>query len=159
MTRRVRTVGLRSAGGRAPPAAAGGGVAPTMAAGTVGRGGLSGDMAGRAGWPVRRHGMEAVAEVLQAGPVPVVVCVGGRGGRGGGPGLGGVPDVVAGRGKFVFLADETFANKKKPHSTDETLTANERLPETSQNLSLAITLSLAVAKFVGTFDSPNLHYR
>ena len=47
--------------------------------------------------------------------------------------------------------------KKKP-SADETLSANERLSETSQNLSLAITLSLAVAKTVGMFDSPNLHY-
>ena len=49
--------------------------------------------------------------------------------------------------QFVFLADETFANEKK-QSADETLTANERLSVTSQNLSLAITLSFAVAKTV-----------
>ena len=53
--------------------------------------------------------------------------------------------------QFVFLADETFANEKKM-SADETLTANERLSETSQNLSLAITLSLAVAKTVGMLN-------
>ena len=58
-------------------------------------------------------------------------------------------------GKFVFLADETFANEKKP-SADEILSANERLSETSQNLSLASTLSLAVAKTVGMLNcSPN----
>ena len=44
----------------------------------------------------------------------------------------------------------------KKLSADETLTANERLSETSQNLSLAITLSLAVAKTVGMLNcSPN----
>ena len=57
--------------------------------------------------------------------------------------------------KFVLLADETLANEKKL-SANQTLTANERLSETSQNLSLAITLSLAVAKIVGMLNcSPN----
>ena len=57
--------------------------------------------------------------------------------------------------QFVFLADETFANEKNT-SADETLSANERLSETFQNLSLAITLSLAVAKTVGMLNcSPN----
>ena len=58
--------------------------------------------------------------------------------------------------QFVFLADETFASEKKM-SADETLTANERLSETSQNLSLEYsTLSLAVAKTEGMSNcSPN----
>ena len=45
--------------------------------------------------------MEAVAEVLQARPVPALVCVGGRGGQGVGPGFGVVPGVVAGRDVHV----------------------------------------------------------
>ena len=57
--------------------------------------------------------------------------------------------------QFVFLANETFAIEKKLPA-DETLTGNERLSETSQNLSLAITLSLVVAKIVGMLNcSPN----
>ena len=55
--------------------------------------------------------------------------------------------------QFVFLADETFANEKKP-SVDETLSANEKLSETSQFFSLAITLSLAVAKTAGMSNCP-----
>ena len=62
-----------------------------------------------------------------------------------------LPSTVALRWKFVFLANETFANEKKP-SVDETLSANEILSETSQNFSLAITFSLAVAKTVGMLN-------
>ena len=46
----------------------------------------------------------------------------------------------------------------KKTSADETLSANERLSETSQNLSLAITLSLAVAKTVGMLIVPQIVY-
>ena len=57
-------------------------------------------------------------------------------------------------GSSYFLPMKHLPMKK--NSSDETLSANERLSETSQNLSLAITLSLAVAKTVGMLNcSPN----
>ena len=61
-------------------------------------------------------------------------------------------------GSSYFSPMKHLPMKKKP-SADETLSANEKLSETSQNVSLAITLSLAVAKTMGMLNcsSNSLH--